>query len=442
MIGSDQIARQAKLFVDSGRDTQDEAIERLRGLQVTISIGDDACHTSAGQAAFLTAVATAVRCFAGGVFVKGNLEAAILTPLAQSQQSLALAATELGASLDAARGSCCEVLIGNAQALEHWSIRAVWSGWQATCQPGADSISDPIGENPLAAVAAAALAVGNAFHYATGSVRAGYCREVLSLWSPDQPVDRGPSLKHFPDKVWLFGLGNLGQAFAWALSSIECNKDAGVQVHLQDFDRIKEENWGTSILAPTRDYGELKTALAERWLKGRDFSIYRVDRAIDERFRVHPQEPALALAGLDDLDPRRWLGAAGFINIIDVGLGATHTDYTKIRVNVFDREYGPLVHFAGAKRTQPDLKDKAPLKGYREIEIRKGRCGIEQYAGFSIAYTFVSAVAACLALAQAVRICTGEAPYASIGVDTADLRNVKAQIGKRPLRPQIGNVRL
>ena len=300
----------------------------------------------------------------------------------------------------------------------------------------------PLGKNSLAAIAAAAICVGNAFRYVTGDQRACSKYEVLSLWAPDQPEEEGPELNRFLDMLWLVGIGNLGQAFLWAISSLYFTDPNTFKLMLQDFDRVTSENWGTSLLLPKRTYGDLKTAIGERWSTNRGFMVSRIDRAVDEYLHRHPSEPLVALAGLDKVKPREWLGQAGFSKIIDVGLGATHTDYTKIRLTVFDEDYKPAGHFGGIERPEPNLAAKEKLKGYQAIEAKKGRCGVEEYVGHSIAYTFVSAIAACLALTQCVRLCMGEATYRAIVVDSADLRSVRAQVGKKTARVGVGSVHL
>lgn len=443
-IDNDQIARQSKLFVDSGKDTIDEAADRLRALRLTVSIGEAAAASPAGQAAFLTAVNNAIRCFAGGVRVTGALDLAMVTPLGSGLTTLREEALRLGAQILDGDGPEIEVVIGNATPSAKTSIYAWWQGWIAGRGPdprATDTAVDAF-ENPLAAMAAASLSVGAAFHSLTGKPPAAHMSEQISLWSPDRDDDIGPASIRLPNALWLFGLGNLGQAFAWCLSALAYERPGDLTLYLQDYDHISAENWGTSVLVQDKVYGELKTAASERFLLARGFKVFRVDRALDETLKRSGTEPLVALSGLDKVPPRRWLGHVGFSHVVDVGLGASHTDFTRTRVYCFDDAFKPEVHFAGAERVAPDYAQKSKLKGYQDIERRAGRCGSEVYAGHSIAFTFVSCFAACVALAQLARLAIGEATFSRTMIDTNDLRSRNPLIGNKPERVQIGSLRV
>lgn len=443
-IDNDQIARQSKLFVDGGQDTEDEAAGRLRSLCLTVSVGEAAAASPAGQAAFLTAVNIAVRCFAGGVRVTGALDSTVITPLGSGQATLGGEAARLGARVLDGDYPELEVVIGNAAPSAKTSIHAWWQGWVAGRGPEpriVDAGHTAI-ENPLAAMAAASLCVGAAFRSATGHPAAAYMTEQISLWSPEKDDDFGPATARLPNALWLFGLGNLGQAFTWCLSTLPYDKSDHLTLYLQDYDRVSKENWGTSVLVHEKVYGELKTAVAERFLLARGFKVFRVDRALDETFKRQDNEPFVALSGFDKVGPRRWLGEAGFSHIVDVGLGATHTDYSRARVYCFDEGFTPQVHFARTERDLPNYDEKSKLRGYQDIAKRAGRCGLEEYAGHSIAFTFVSCFAACVAVAQLARMAAGEATYSRTIIDTYDVRSRKPLIGNKPDRVQIGSLRV
>jgi len=444
IIDNDQIARQSKLFVDSGLDTEDEAADRLKSLRLTIMVGEGAAASPAGQAAFLAAVNNAIRCFAGGVSVTGALDVVVVTPLGSGQATLGTEAVRLGAQVLDGDHSELEVVIGYAAPSAKTSIHAWWQGWIAGRGPEPKTVdtSHAATENPLAAMAAASLCVGAAFRSVTGQPAAAYVTEQISLWSPDKADDFGPATARLPNALWLFGLGNLGQAFTWCLSALPYDKPGDLTFYLQDYDQISKENWGTSVLVYDKVYGELKTAVAERFLLARGFKVFRVDRALDKTLKRQDNEPLVALSGLDKVSPRRWLGEVGFSHIVDVGLGATHTDYSRARVYCFDAGFTPQVHFAGAERDLPNYDQKSKLKGYQDIAKRAGRCGIEEYAGHSIAFTFVSCFAACLAVAQLARLANGEAAYSRTIIDTNDMRSRKPLIGAKPDRVQIGSLRV
>ena len=71
MILDSETARLRALMVNGGRYSHDEAEAKITASELSIHIGDDGAATPAGQAAFLTAVVTAARCF-GKVTVGGG----------------------------------------------------------------------------------------------------------------------------------------------------------------------------------------------------------------------------------------------------------------------------------------------------------------------------------------------------------------------------------
>jgi hypothetical protein len=84
-----------------------------------------------------------------------------------------------------------------------------------------------------------------------------------------------------------------------------------------------------------------KTRVVAVALETRGFRTRIVERAYDENFRPVPHanparnEPTIALAGFDDITPRRLLGEADFTRIVDAGLGAGPIEYPGIRQSRF-----------------------------------------------------------------------------------------------------------
>src|SRR5208283_3886032 len=106
----------------------------------------------------------------------------------------------------------------------------------------------------LSPALAAAACAAEAFSYHAGDYpMAGRRAAGLSLWHPGQdwlaadPSE--PVLAYLPSRLWLIGLGNLGQAFAWLLAALPYENRARVQLLLQDFDRLAPSNDSTSLLS-------------------------------------------------------------------------------------------------------------------------------------------------------------------------------------------------
>lgn len=90
------------------------------------------------------------------------------------------------------------------------------------------------------------------------------------------------------------------------------------------------------------------------------------------------------------------------------GLGTTFIDYNCYRLTVFDPSYGAGDHFAGQDdRSTKDRKVALPAYEREAAEHPGAACGAAELAGAAVAVPFVSAFAAALAVAQAIRICSG-----------------------------------
>src|SRR5207302_1293552 len=92
-----EIARLAKLIVDSEGISFDEAQARLETLKLEIIVGHDAVSPAA-HAAILTAISVGRRVFVGGVRVRGVLNQPLNSALPISAGTLGEAAIALGAS--------------------------------------------------------------------------------------------------------------------------------------------------------------------------------------------------------------------------------------------------------------------------------------------------------------------------------------------------------
>lgn len=432
-------------LVNSGRYTFAEADKKLSALELDLFLSECAASTPAGQAAFLTAAITATRCF-GNVSVSGALEHAITLPLPLRAGDLRAAAVSMGAMVGSGESGRRQVAIGPPLTRASSSVQAYWNGWIAGSAPG--GVDSPMGRGDcvLAGAAAGALAVGQAFIAETGNPLAGRRMQSMSLWEPDgaegQNVGPRQADCYLPTSLWLIGLGNLGQAYLWSLAMLPYQNAASVLLYLQDDDSIRKENWGTSILVQRDRYGVLKTRVGEEWAEARGFLARRIDRRLDEHLRRTPDEPAIALAGLDRMAPRRLLGNPGFDFVVDAGLGATFRDYQKLRINVFDQAHSPDVHFQGVEdRTDVDAIVKLPA--YKEIAEAspEARCGAALLAAHSVAVPFVSAFASAIAITQAIRIASACPPHSVLTADLADLRSVRATPGQAQRRPSAAGER-
>jgi len=435
-------------LVNSGQNSFSEAEEKLLSSRLVLKIGIEAASTPAGQAALLTAAVTGARCF-GEVSVLGTLDQQLLLPLPIAAKTLAEAVTHFGARVSDDRASGRTVLIGpDNEEEKDWSVRAFWNGWVAGTAPGRNTVAIGRSDCTLAGAAAGALAVGQAFLAEQGDYRAGRSIQQLFLWAPEVSGQAGwssgPSLNevYLPTALWLVGLGNLGQAYLWALTLLPYPHPQDVLLYFQDDQKVGKENWGTSVLVQRGRYGILKTRIAEEWAIIRGFEVRRVDRRMSEKQPRSDREPGILLAGLDRMPARRILGHCGFDYIIDAGLGTTAADYRKIRLNVFGAPEDPVAHFHGVEdSTAQVIEELMKLPAYQELAraLADGGCGAAMLAETSVAVPFVSAVVAALAVTQAIRIASGDAHHSAITGDIGDLRSIRASLGPKATRVIVSN---
>lgn len=409
------LARLSKMIVDSDGVTFEEAQARLSALTLEIRVGSDA-SSQAAHCAILTALTVGRRSFIGGVRVVGLLDQPLMSALPVAARNLSDAVRDLGASEFSEPASCTVVVGGEETGPQEGAIHLWWSGWRAGASPE-PSICDA-GGSPLAGITAGALGVALAFERFKGGPATNL---EVDLW-PSSGNEHAPAFSEIwlPDGAWIVGLGNLGQAFLWALSSLPYKDASSVSVVLQDQDRVSEENWATSLLVHDEVYGDLKTRVGEDWVRRKGFDVRRIDRYLTAEDRVREGDPRLALSGTDTRDARRRLASTGFSCIIDAGLGRTAKNYDRLRVTLFDAERQVADHFsrdAFAVQEEPGVNAVA----YRKLREDIGQCGMIEIAGSSVAACYVSAIAACTAVSRMIAVTSGypvpQAEVRQLGTD-------------------------
>ncbi len=407
------ISRLAKILVDSEGVTFNGAQRRLRALTLEVVVGPDATSPAAHSAA-LTVVSVGRRTFVGGVRLVGAINQPTNCALPLASSSLGEAAEKLGAANFKGAPSR-RIVIGTAETTEDGrAIGVWWDGWRAgTGKPGACRRTHS--DNPLAGIAAGALAVGMAFE-----AERGRCQEPVSeivLWPTLDGHDDAPSFSDvfLPGALWLIGLGNLGQAFLWALAALPYENPGEVSLVLQDRDKISEENWSTSVLVGDETYGALKTRVAEQWALAKGFEVRRIDRMLVATDRLDDTDPRLAFCGVDKVEPRRHMARVGFDCIVDAGLGRKANDFDRYRVTIFNGGRPIDKHFADQE--DPRVSDDIPAdEAYQRLLGEIGRCGTTEVAGASVAAPYVSAVTAAVAVSRLIAIVSGcDCPPSEVG---------------------------
>jgi hypothetical protein len=417
LIDHTRLHRTAKYFMDSGRAaTHDDAMGILRGFGASIRVGLEAAASIAHQIALLTLVNLARRTLLGGVEVLGLPDVPLLVPLARAR-SLADAVVELGGTLATAGNPLWPAaqigMVSPPAAITSWQL--TWEGWRGGVVPRHDArrLSDDAANSLAAAMAAAAMAAAAAAAaaelfawHANDHPMAGRRTAGLSLWNPGAdwlaPDASEPALCYLPASLWLIGLGNLGQAFAWLLACLPYADRSKVELTLQDYDLIADSNDSTSLLSTLPLVGAKKTRVVARWLEAAGFNTALEERRFGPWTVRGPHDPAVAFCGVDNAPTRADLGSAKFELVVEAGLGAGPGGFRNFSLHTFP-----------ASR-QPDQIWRREDTG-RAIEVSSmpaysalrnsglDTCGLAQLASRTVGVPFVGLITAALAVSELLR---------------------------------------
>ena len=145
-----------------------------------------------------------------------------------------------------------------------------------------------------------------------------------------------------------------------------------------------------------------KTRVMAQWAERRGFKTSICERLFDSSFRRQNCEPAAALCGIDNALGRRALDQAGFDFVVEAGLGRNHRDYSSIRLHTLP---GPraATELWSDGGSQLDASDTTAYKGLLEKGLLD-QCGVTLLAGKAVGAPFVGAAAACLVIAELLRV--------------------------------------
>ena len=427
-----RLNRLVKLAMDTGEAESLEDAHRLfMGYRLAVSVGDDVGHSETHQAALLTIVNSARRCLLGGIEVVGTAGMNLLVPV-PPYRSLEDAVVGLGGRVvESVSSDAPLVVVGDVPARNSHSfaIRTTFDGWTAGILPLIhDDIRLPESQEfTPAGVLAGALAVTEAFQFLRGNQPVAGRREVgLSLWRPEMPwrdcAASGPVIERLPASLWLIGLGNLGQGYLWTLGMLPYAVTSEVQLVLQDFDTLAFSNDSTSLLTTPALIGVRKTRAMANWAEQRGFKTAIVERRFKSDFKVHDEEPTLALCAVDNELARSALEDVGFVKVIEAGLGGGPDDFLGFRTHVF-----PGARKARDVWKQAETSRDIPidLPAYEKLAASGiDQCGLTQLAGRTVGAPFVGAIAAAIVIGEVLRTIMGVHSYDLIDGHLRDLKHL------------------
>lgn len=431
-----EISRISKLLIDRDQADPASALADRQSFAVTLCCGEDVAKSYCLQLAVLTTAATASRCFPGAVSValSARLSAAplLVWPWLESTFGGTLAdilGTNATRCYQEPQG---RTLIFGDVAPVKGALRVTFDGWTALVGPA--SKIGRLRERQYfsaAGVLAGSLAVSELFlSFASINLEASRRTIGLSLWRPDldfaDPDALGVPVEILPKSLWVLGLGHLGNAYLWTLATLPYPDPKQVELALLDFDRVVKDNVETGVLLADGSISRFKAHACDSWLQRHGFAKSRlVERRFDENFKVQDDEPKLALCGFDTNPARRAMREAGFLRVVESGLGGTLNNFDFISLHT-------LPNARSVDDLWPDLAQEEQQKIEAEQErianensgyqkLKNDVCGRRDLAGKSVAVPFVGTTAASFVVAEAVKLFHDGPAYYDIRMSLGDL---------------------
>jgi len=419
----DELSRTVKMLIDSGEASSiEDAYKVFTGYRLRVAVGSDVATSPTLQAALLTVVNTARRCFLGGVKVAGVPDAELLVRW-KNFHKLGDAMADLGGELvDEGNTDVPEIVIGNgeSQSSSVFIVRATFDGWVGGVAPVADDIRlDEIQEFTPSGVLAGSLAVSEAFQFVRGKNPAAGRRSIgKSLWQPAAEEDwakiqdHGPELVLLPSRLWLIGLGHLGQAYLWTLGFLPFANPEEVTLVLQDTDRLTKANDSTSPLTYDGLVGQYKTRAMAAWCEDRGFRARIIERLFAEDFSIAGDEPEVALCGVDNEQARSSLEGVGFSRVIEAGLGKGTDEYLAFQIHNFPGAKPARNIWSNSSASDASERSLDNIPAYVDLGSRgMDQCGLTLLAHRSVGASFVGTFTSTLVIAEVLRTIAGGPEY-------------------------------
>jgi hypothetical protein len=432
-IDHSELHRTAKYFMDSGRAaTHEDAVAMLQAFGLVILVGEEITVSRSHQDAVLTLVNLTRRTLLSGIRVCGiPVHTRCLSRLSKAP-TLVEAVTEFGGSIETtARPDWPHALIGSVTTTARPAWQLTWEGWRGGVVP----VGHPIKLSErctmeLSPILAAAVCAAEAFAFhAQDHLLAGRRAHGLSLWQPEHdwltadPTE--PRLAYLPSRLWIIGLGNLGQAFAWSLAALPYAQAQKPEIVLQDFDDISASNESTSLLSFGKDIGRRKSRVVADWLDVRAFKTFIEERHFGEWTRRSPNEPGVALCGVDNALARMALEDAGFELVVEAGLGAGPAAFRSIALHTFPATRTAKEIWSRQVGDRGELSEHMPA--YQHLKSAgMDACGLTQLASRTVAVPFVGLVSACLAISELLRRLHGGSPLEFVSGSVLSLEDLEA----------------
>jgi hypothetical protein len=429
---AENLHRGAKYFMDTGRaESAQAAMTLLSGFGLTIEVGPELVESRDHQVALLTLINSARRMLLGGIHVVAPPDVPLIPDLVAAKTLTEAIVALGGIPVDATETAWPTAIIGSvpkpARSSPSWQL--TWSGWRGGVTPVPGLRLSEQGSGGLAPAVAAATCAAEAFLYhAADHPMAGRRSSGVSLWQPgahwllDDATE--PKITYLPNRLWLIGLGNLGQAYLWLFGALDYAKRGDTEFVLQDFDRLAESNDSTSLLSHLNLVGEMKTRVLSAWLERQGFRTFLEERRFGPFTRRAPHEPAVALCGVDNKLARSYLEQAGFEWVIETGLGAGPGAFKNFSLHTFPSSLKASELWADTEHRAPSPLGEQPAYS-ADKHPSLDECGLTQLASRSIGVPFVGLLAAAFAVSEILRRLHGGSALELLSGNSAVLEDIE-----------------
>jgi hypothetical protein len=360
-VTPDTLSRVAKMALDTGEAASvEEGYALFARYRVGVHVDANASRSAAHQAALLTIINTGRRALLGGVLVAGQLDVPLLADFPGGHATLASAASALGATFVESLPSDIPILVlgespGNLPAI---ALRVTFGAWKGGVIPADEGRALDEEADAILAAIFGAMGVSEVFQNLRGNPMAAQRRVGLSLWNPEivewEAAPPGPVDFVAPSRLWLIGLGHLGQAYLWVLGLLPYCTPNEVELTLQDFDRLTLANDSTSVWTTVADVGERKTRVIAEWANAGGFRTRLIERRFSGDVSLQEDDPRVALCGADNLAARAALEDPGFDLVVEAGLGAGPMEYLAMQLHSFPSSMSARERWASGRQCRID----------------------------------------------------------------------------------------
>lgn len=429
----DKLNRLALSMMEKYNETYDQAIHRLENLKLLITCGPSVKDSIVYQAALLTAINCGKRAFLGGVMVTLPHNSITHVTGLPGGSTLNDVIEYYGGNIVPSRPDDFDgfvLTIGQPAEPHDNSLQVVCNSWQGGVLPYGYIVQLTHAEQfCFGAVAAAAIAVGAAFMKLSGlDNRCADTPVGISLWRPDldwlSPEAGGGPLTSLPEKLWVLGLGHLGQTYLWNFSLLPFEDKSRIRLMLQDDDKVSEANRSAGLLVRDDTPEIQKTVLCREWLAAAGIQSLVTERRFDENTIRARNEPCIAVCGFDNAESRQYLENAGFDLVVEAGLGGGLSNFDDITMHSFPSANHSSKELWKATKAVP-LSHKNVLNQFAYLE--KNGCGMItlNLASKAISSSFVGALAGAFVISEVVRAANCGPKFDQINAQVRSFRFLK-----------------